>query len=138
MFRTPRSYSKLSTKFFYKYLFSESISTKLQTNDYILKTSIQDNFKQINFQKKKQIKGRFNLGRPIKIIFKVYSAPFWWWHLSGQCQIKFGFSEKHTKFEKIFLVVLTLQLICLVNDKTHEEEFFKLFVFLKKSELYHQ
>ena len=32
-------------------------------------------------------------------------------------QIKFGLSEKHTKFEKIFLMVLTNQLIYLVNVK---------------------
>ena len=33
-------------------------------------------------------------------------------------QLKFGLSEKHTKFEKIFLMVLTNQLIYLVNVKT--------------------
>ena len=51
--------------------------------------------------------------------------------------IKFGLSEKHTKFEKIFLMVLTNQLIYLVNGSlpNHEEDFFKLFVLLKKSEL---
>ena len=32
--------------------------------------------------------------------------------------VKFGLSEKHTKFEKIFLVVLTNQLIYIVNVKT--------------------
>ena len=32
--------------------------------------------------------------------------------------LKFGLSEKHTKFEKIFLMVLTNQLIYLVNVKT--------------------
>ena len=31
--------------------------------------------------------------------------------------LKFGLSEKHTKFEKIFLMVLTNQLIYLVNVK---------------------
>ena len=30
-------------------------------------------------------------------------------------EIKFGLSEKHTKFEKIFLMVLTNQLISLVK-----------------------
>ena len=32
--------------------------------------------------------------------------------------VKFGLSEKHTKFEKIFLMVLTNRLIYLVNVKT--------------------
>ena len=50
--------------------------------------------------------------------------------------IKFGLSEKHTKFEKIFLMVLTNQLIYLVNFKTMRKIFFKLCVLLKKSELY--
>ena len=47
---------------------------------------------------------------------------------------------KHTKFEKIFLMVLTNQLIYLVsesvNGQSHEEDFFKLCMLLKKSELY--
>ena len=51
-------------------------------------------------------------------------------------QIKFGLSEKHTKFEKIFLMVLTNQLIYLENVKTMRKFFFKLSVLLKKSELY--
>ena len=51
--------------------------------------------------------------------------------------IKFGLSEKHTKFEKIFLVVLTNQLIYLGNVKTMKKIFFKLCVLLKKSELYY-
>ena len=50
--------------------------------------------------------------------------------------LKFGLSEKYTKFENIFLMVLTNQLIYLVNVKNHEEDFFKLCVLLKKSELY--
>ena len=50
--------------------------------------------------------------------------------------IKFGLSEKHTKFEKIFLMVLTNQLIYLVNVKIMRKIFFKLCVLLKKSELY--
>ena len=44
--------------------------------------------------------------------------------------VKFRLSEKHTKFQKIFLVVLTNQLIYLINVKTTREIFFKL-----KSEL---
>ena len=37
--------------------------------------------------------------------------------------IKVGLSEKRTKFEKIFLMVLTNQLIYLVNVKTMEDFF---------------
>ena len=44
-------------------------------------------------------------------------------------------SEKHTKFKKIFLMVLRNQLIYLVNVKTMRKIFFKLCVLLKKSEL---
>ena len=47
--------------------------------------------------------------------------------------IKFGISEKHTKFEKIFLMVLTNQLIYLVKVKTMRKIFFELCVLLKKS-----
>ena len=49
--------------------------------------------------------------------------------------LKFGLSENCTKFENVFLVVLTNRLIYLVNVKNHEEDFFKLCVLLKKSEL---
>ena len=37
--------------------------------------------------------------------------------------VKFGLSEKHTKFEKIFLIVLINQLIYLVNVKTMRKIF---------------
>ena len=37
--------------------------------------------------------------------------------------LKFGLSEKHTKFEKIFLMVLTNQLIYLVNVKAMRKIF---------------
>ena len=37
--------------------------------------------------------------------------------------VKFGLSEKHTKFEKIFLVVLTNQLIYLVQVNTMRKIF---------------
>ena len=47
-----------------------------------------------------------------------------------------GLSEKHTKFEKIFLMVLTNQLIYLVNVKTMRKIFFKLCVLLRKSGFY--
>ena len=40
--------------------------------------------------------------------------------------LKFGLSEKLTKFEKIFLVVLTNQLIYLVNIKTMTKIFFQI------------
>ena len=50
--------------------------------------------------------------------------------------LKFGLSEKHTKFLKIFLKVLTNQLIYLVNVKTMRQIFLKLYVLLKKSEPY--
>ena len=39
--------------------------------------------------------------------------------------IMFGLSEKHTKFEKIFIMVLTNQLIYLVNVKTTRKIFFQ-------------
>ena len=50
--------------------------------------------------------------------------------------LKFGLSEKHTKFEKIFLMVLANQLIYLVNIKTMRKIFFKLCVLLKKPKHY--
>ena len=44
--------------------------------------------------------------------------------ISQYCSgVKFGLSEKHTKFEKIFLMVLTNQLIYLVNVKTMRKIF---------------
>ena len=46
--------------------------------------------------------------------------------------IKFGLSEKHTKFEKIFLMVLTNQLIYLVNVK-NMRKFFSNYVCFSKS-----
>ena len=45
--------------------------------------------------------------------------------------IKFGLSEKHTKFEKIFLMVLTNQLIYLVNIKTMRKIFSNYMCFSK-------
>ena len=44
----------------------------------------------------------------------------------GRSVVKFGLSEKHTKFEKIFLMVLTNQLIYLVNVKTMRKIFFQI------------
>jgi hypothetical protein len=49
--------------------------------------------------------------------------------------VKFRLSEKHTKVEQIFLMVLINQLIYLVNVKTTRKILFKLYVLLKKSEL---
>ena len=40
--------------------------------------------------------------------------------------LKFGLSEKHTKFEKIFLMVLTNQLIYLIDVKTMRKIFFQI------------
>ena len=45
--------------------------------------------------------------------------------------LKFGLSEKHTKFEKIFLMVLTNQLIYLVNVKTMRNIFSNYVCFSK-------
>ena len=45
--------------------------------------------------------------------------------------VKFGLSEKHTKFEKIFLIVLTNQLIYLVNVKTMRKIFSNYVCFSK-------
>ena len=51
-------------------------------------------------------------------------------------KVKFEISEKHTKFEKIFLMVLTNQLIYLSNVKTIRKFFFQIMcVSQKKSEL---
>ena len=46
-------------------------------------------------------------------------------------KIKFGLSEKHKKFEKIFLMVLTNQLIYLVNVKTMRKIFSNYVCFSK-------
>ena len=48
-------------------------------------------------------------------------------------RLKFGLSEKHIKFEKIFLMVLTNQLIYLVNVKTMRKIFFQNYVCYSKS-----
>ena len=46
------------------------------------------------------------------------TSPIFW-------TLKFGVSDKHTKFEKIILMVLTNQLIYLVNVKTMRKIFFQ-------------
>ena len=51
-------------------------------------------------------------------------VPFFKW-------INFGLSEKHTKFEKIFLTALTNQLIYLVNVKTMRKIFSNYLCFSK-------
>ena len=50
------------------------------------------------------------------------------------CFLKFGLSEKLTKFEKIFLKVLK-KLADLLSKRQNHEHFFKFCVFLRKSEL---
>ena len=50
-------------------------------------------------------------------------------------QFQFTLSDKHTKFDKIFFIVSTNQLIYLSKRQNHEEDFFKLCVLLKKTEL---
>ena len=56
---------------------------------------------------------------------------------SKTIHLKFGFSEKHTKFEKIFLMVLTNQLIYLVNVKTMRKIFSNYVYFSKVQNLNH-
>ena len=53
-------------------------------------------------------------------------------HFFPHFGVKFGLSEKHTKFEKIFLMVLTNQLIYLLNVKTMRK-FFSSYVCFSKS-----
>ena len=56
------------------------------------------------------------------------------WRVVMVVQLKFGLSEKHTKFEKIFLMVLTNQLIYLVNVKTIDHfDHFSNYVCFSKS-----
>ena len=49
--------------------------------------------------------------------------------------IKFGFSEKHTKFEKNLPRDFDKSADLLSKPQNHEEDFFKLCALLKKSEL---
>ena len=50
--------------------------------------------------------------------------------------VKFGLSEKHTKFEENLPHGFDKSADLLSKRQNHEEDFFKLFVLLKKSELY--
>ena len=50
--------------------------------------------------------------------------------------LKFGLSEKHTKFEKNLPHSFDKLADLLSKRQNHEEDFFKLCVLLKKSELY--
>ena len=50
--------------------------------------------------------------------------------------VKLGLSEKHTKFEKNLLHGFDKSADLLSKHQNHEEDFFKLCVILKKSELY--
>ena len=49
--------------------------------------------------------------------------------------VKFGLSEKHTKFEKNLPHGFDKSADLLSKRQNHEEDFFKLCVLLKKSEL---
>ena len=49
--------------------------------------------------------------------------------------VKFGLSEKHTKFEKNLPRGFDKSADLLTKRQNHEEDFFKLCVLLKKSEL---
>ena len=49
--------------------------------------------------------------------------------------LKFGLSEKHKKFEKIFLMVFDKSADLLCKRQNNEEDFLKLCVLLKKFEL---
>ena len=49
--------------------------------------------------------------------------------------LKFGLSEKHTKFEKNLPRGFDKSADLLSKHQNHEEDFFKLWVLLKKSEL---
>ena len=51
-------------------------------------------------------------------------------------KLKFGLSEKHTKFEKNHLYGFDLSADILSKHQNPEEDFFKLCTLLKKSELY--
>ena len=59
----------------------------------------------------------------------MYSSRFIFFRLL----VKFGLLEKHTKFEKIFLMVLTNQLIYIVNVKTMRKIFLNYVCFSKSS-----
>ena len=57
--------------------------------------------------------------------------------INKQNRVKFGLSEKHTKFEKNLPHGFDKSADLLSKRQNHEEDFFKLCVLLKKSELYH-
>ena len=52
--------------------------------------------------------------------------------------LKFGFSEKHSKFEKNLLHGFDKPADLLSKRQNHEEDFFKICVLLRKSKLYTQ
>ena len=52
------------------------------------------------------------------------------------CLVNFGLSEKHTKFKKNLPHGLNKTADLLSKRQNHEEDFFKLYVLLKKSKLY--
>ena len=55
--------------------------------------------------------------------------------ISGLCDLKFGLSEKHTKFEKNLPHGFDKSVDLLSKRQNHEEDFFKLCVLFKKSEI---
>ena len=61
--------------------------------------------------------------------FCVFIHSFIWY-------IKFGLTEKHTKFEKNLPHGFDKSADLLSKRQNHKEDFFKLCVLLKKSELY--
>ena len=58
---------------------------------------------------------KFLNSKPVHLIMKIY--------LYNNNRLKLGLSQRHTKFEKIFFMVLTNQLINLVNVKTTRKIF---------------
>ena len=57
-------------------------------------------------------------------------------HTQKNCLLKFGLSEKHTKFEKNLPYGFDKSADLLSKRQNHKKDFFKLCVLLKKSELY--
>ena len=57
-------------------------------------------------------------------------------HTQKNCLLKFGLSEKHTKFEKNLPYGFDKSADLLSKRQNHKKDFFKLCVLLKKSKLY--
>ena len=56
-------------------------------------------------------------------------------HTQKNCLLKFGLSEKHTKFEKNLPYGFDKSADLLSKRQNHKKDFFKLCVLLKKSKL---